>query len=138
MLKRFAPVWVLCGALVVGAAAFMMTASDADDGMRTTYLGVKPHDFDGTGAVDALVASVDSIDPNDLSASIDIYWTVPGGTERHGVEASTARIAGDPPLALSHAILASEFPSGTAVRAVFNVKNTTGQTWSFARTATVP
>ena len=115
-------------ALVVGSAAAwqFFGTRDTQSVHRKTYLGVAPHAFDESGAVPALLASVRSDGDADTSATIDLYWTVPGGSEEHGAEATTTREPGDAPLALEYALPAAEFPSGTTVRATFRIRSTDG------------
>ena len=99
--------------------------------------GISPHDFDGSGPVDALVASVTSLDDADVRAAIDLYWTLPGEAERAGADASTRREPGDVELKLSTALLAADFPAGTNVRAVFTVTDIDGVARTFTRQITL-
>lgn len=142
-MRNIARTGVVLGVMALGAVIWHYASTsnvDADDASRTSSLLVKQYDFDGNGAESSLVAELHSNSNDDVYAHITVFWTVPGGQEEEGATTSTQRLQGDPNLYLSYALPVTEFPSGTQVRAVFDVKDVNGgNTMSgYQRVTTIP
>jgi len=127
-------------AALFGVVLFQLQQAHADDATHTTSLQFGSAAFRSNPAypnpVPAILASLNSTDPADVTWSITFFATRPGQTETQ-LSKTVGREVG--PSGFSSNRTYGELPSGTQVRALFETKDSGGNVlFSYNRYLTIP